>query len=198
MLQFQPQAQVAERPPCWGKSYTADSGCSSCMFRESCRDEVIRLTRQPAPAPNYQGAPQYYRPPQVQVPPPPPQARPFMPIPPPPQTIRQPVAPAMAPPPQYQAQPQPIQGATPSRIGVYGAIPDTMWGAVASVPPIFRPQMQGETFLSRLVKNVVLSLAEIFLRELMLAARQAIFPPFPRAASNQTVDVTPQKAPGVG
>lgn len=201
MLQVSQSQAVPDRPPCWGRSFNnEDQGCLACMFRISCRDEIIRLSRSAAPVTpqsqyfNFYGQPaqpnQFYRSPAVVNA----QPRPFM------SSVPQPIAPItparqpiVGQPHQAMAQ---VQHQLPySQIGWYGSIPDTMWGAVASVPPIFRPQMQGETFLLRLAKNTALVLGEIICRELMLAFRQATLPPappMPPPAAEQVVDVSPQ------
>lgn len=80
----------------------------------------------------------------------------------------------------------------PSKLGYYGYYPDQMWGAVAAVAPVWRPQQPGETFGTRAVKNMILVLLEHMFQQLMLATRQAFFPPIPESASQTTVDVTPR------
>jgi hypothetical protein len=78
-----------------------------------------------------------------------------------------------------------------SPFGFYGYAPDPMFQALATVPPMWRPQNPGETFGVRVLKNTALVLMEALLQQFMLATRQAFLPPPPRPA-DPIIDVTPQ------
>jgi hypothetical protein len=78
----------------------------------------------------------------------------------------------------------------PSSIGYYGYAPDSMWTAVAQVPPMWRPQQPGENFMTRVVKNLMLILVEHGLQQLVFATRQAFLPPPYQSAP--AIDVTPR------
>jgi hypothetical protein len=194
-------------PWCFGKKYDNDNPtCNACSFRDACRDVLmIEATKMEFPRyavpipPALVQQPQLVQMPmmmpqqmipyaQPQVAPQPwhiAQPRPFQPSP----QMRVPVPQMMMQMPQQMQmqvpQPQPqfqFQG-----LGWYGAIPDPMWGAIAMVPPIMRPQMQGEGFISRFAKNLFAVGIEMLGREVMLAARQLIFAP-----GREEIDVTPQ------
>lgn len=121
-----------------------------------------------------------------------PAPRPYIPAPPTPPAAPAPAMMPMMRPPQPQQQVLPTQQMqVPAQIvglGWYGAFYDTMWAAVASAPPVIRPQMQGETFAQRFVKNMLAALGEVAAREAMFFFRQLIFaPPIPKTE----IDVTP-------
>jgi len=62
-------------------------------------------------------------------------------------------------------------------IGIYGSVQDPMFHAIYSVPPPFRPQFQGETFMARVSKNIALRVGEAICEQALLAFRQAtLFP----------------------
>lgn len=80
----------------------------------------------------------------------------------------------------------------PSNIGYYGYYPDNMWGAVAAVAPVWRPQQTGESFGVRVMKNMALVLLEHAFQQLMFATRQAFLPPAgPPTSKDAVIDVTP-------
>ena len=196
-------------PFCYGKSYDNDSrACASCALNNPCRQEIIRvafvpqyqapvppaLVNQPAPYQPYQPyqPAQYAAPPQYQAPPW--LQKPTMP-PPPTTGYRIPVQTApVAPTPVQQvvqAAVQQIMQGGYSPIGIYGAIPDPAIAMLSSIPPIFRPQMQGESFWMRVLKNLGARLIEVLLDEAKIAVRQAVFPPPPPApvtAAQMTVE----------
>lgn len=150
----------------------------------------------PPPPPAYSTQqPAQYRPPPWQAPTPPS----------PPSSFRVPVQTAPLPQaPQYaqgvgqQVAPWapvhfPIPAALPySRFGYYGYYPDQMWASVASVAPVWRPQQPGESFGTRVIKNMGLVLLEHAFQQLMFATRQAFLPPIPEMmpASQQVIDLT--------
>jgi len=196
----------------------ASKECSRCLFNTQCRQEVIRMIAQPyvlpqsvvqqptgpfyatgpAPAPFMPGA--YY----VQTAAPQIRPQPWAPPVPPGYRTAVPSAPVQTAAPQ--PMPQYVQGQMPqppwapmhfpippslpsSTVGYYGYAPDSMWAAVAQVPPMWRPQQPGENFPTRVVKNLMLVLLEQGLQQLVFATRQAFLPPAYRQP--QTVDVTP-------
>lgn len=71
------------------------------------------------------------------------------------------------------------QGLNFSALGYYGYAPDNMWGAMASVPPMWRPQQPGESFARRWAVNVGLNATETILQQLLLGVRQMFMPPMP-------------------
>lgn len=159
----------------------------------------------PVPAPYNPGAFQV----PVQVAPPPAQWRPPAPTwpapaptawtPAPPRVPVQPVqfaatAPPATPPssPNYMGTYQIPAGMPYSPLGYYGYAPDPMFQMLAAVPPMWRPQQLGESFGSRVMKNMALVLLEETFSQLMLATRQAFLPPPPPRAQEAVIDVTPR------
>lgn len=182
---------VGNRPPCWGRPDVYDAGdreCRGCGFQTTCRAQVIKLTPTQQISPVNSPAPYYttYAPyaPQPAVQPAPVPAPVPAPI-----TRYQPPAPApMMPvaPPTYTA---PVKVATQPTQTVhpqvhqqmlaqdwYGRMQDPLFFTVLSPPP-FRPQMQGENFGERVLKNLALDLAAMAAGHLMLALRQMLLPP---------------------
>jgi hypothetical protein len=84
------------------------------------------------------------------------------------------------------------QGLPYSPLGYYGYYPDQIWGALASVPPVWRPQQPGETFGARAFKNLFLVLMEKAFEQGMFTTRQMFLPPAPPKAAGAVVDVTPK------
>jgi hypothetical protein len=85
-----------------------------------------------------------------------------------------------------------LQNQAYTPIGVYGAVQDPAIGMISSMPLVLRPQMSGETFLTRVMKNLALAFIETFANELKIGVRQATLPPAPRQilpASQRTVEV---------
>jgi len=70
-------------------------------------------------------------------------------------------------------------GLVPSQLGFYGYAPDQMWNALASVPPMWRPQQPGETFARRWAVNIGLNAFETLIQQLLLGVRQMFMPPAP-------------------
>lgn len=179
-------------PSCWGRvdSYNSeDRECRGCGFQNTCRNQVIKLTlnnqqaipQMPIPAP------QYYSSYQPAVAPAPNYTLPTHHAPAPIVTRYVPPQPAPIPvyqsprPPVHQqqqmAQPQQPQQQIPA-VDWYGRTQDPLFFHVLSPPP-FRPQMPGEQFGERLMKNIILDIATLFFGHLMLGARQMILPPQP-------------------
>jgi len=90
--------------------------------------------------------------------------------------------------PQMQGNPfQMITLAQPTAaVGWYGAVPDPMMHLLGASAPPFRPQVQGETFMTRLLKNMMLAAGEALLDQAKLGLRQVVWlPEIPE------MDVTP-------
>lgn len=171
------------RPGCWGRPDVFDAGdreCRGCGFQATCRAQVIKLTPNQqvpvtTPAPYYASYAPYAQQSNVQ---PAPAPAPIMRYQPPlPAPMPVPVAP-----PQYTApvrvatQPtQPAQQPAPAQ-DWYGRMQDPLFFTVLSPPP-FRPQMQGENFGERVLKNLALDLAAMAAGHMMLALRQMLLPP---------------------
>lgn len=200
---------TGNRPGCWGRAdvYDADNKeCRGCGFQETCRSQVIKtisahqvavpqVSNVPQYSPQYPGFPQqqqqYAVPQQTQQAPvwQPQQLQPraFVPAPTYAAPTRvgppQPVPPA--PVPQQQVQPQP--GMVPA--DWYGRMQDPLFFQILSPPP-FRGQMQGETFMERVGKNMLLDLGTMAFFHLGLAMRQMFLPPQPVLPREK--DVTPR------
>lgn len=193
-------------PRCWGKNYTeGDRECRGCGFQESCKSEIIRngVNRQPmyqtAVPQQFQQYPQQPAP-HVQVPsyqPPArvpsrffvggPQTNQYA----PPQPVYQPQQAYQQPqyPPQYQQQ----QYAPPQNQQYgYGWVNDPMHHYVHSIPPPHRPQMPGESFGERMVKNIGLSMMESLFANMFLSIRQMMWTP---EQQNPYVDAVPLTQP---
>lgn len=189
MLQYQYGSVNAQaKPACWGRSYEeGNRECRNCGFQGSCKDEIIRAAvnrpqmYQPPQYPQYQ---QYQPPipvPQVQVP----QYQPPQP------TFARSLT-------NWQPQPQPQpqvmqQGLARTAINPAQAIPygygwlnDPMHYYIHTTPPPQRPQLPGETFMGRVVKNAGLAMMESFFASMFLAVRQMTWAPEP-----EYIDVVP-------
>lgn len=203
----------AERPKCWGHSYNSeDRECKGCPWQASCRDQVIRAAasqQHPPPQPvqspmNYNFQPMPFQPPQYGAPapyqapapapvafqPPRPLQAPqynvvaYKPPTPVPLTVPTPVVP-----PQQFPQQYPQQQA--QMVDVYGRFQDPLHYASSMAHPPYRPQMPGESFIERVLKNTALSLLESLTMQLHLALRQMVLPP--SAPRSTVVDVTPER-----
>lgn len=180
--------QIGNRPGCWGRTdvYDSDSReCRGCGFQSSCRNQVVKLTPAQAVAPvnppyysQYQApALPYVAPPPAPAPAPAPVVRYQAPAPmaptytaPAPAPVRMPAqVPTMAHPQMQQGQMQQDW---------YGRMQDPLFFTVLSPPP-FRPQMPGENFGERVVKNMLLDGVALLLGHGMLALRQMLLPPPP-------------------
>lgn len=195
-----PNGAPAGAPVCWGSAYNSeDRTCRNCPFAGTCRNEVLRkdlaarpVGVQPTPPPSpYYAAPQpvYVAPRPVNMPPP--QYSAPQPVP-----IRY-GTPGPAP---VQMQQQPPQRATPIQPAPlqygYGSFYDPMYYALGQVPEPFRPQVQGESFLERVMKNMMLAGVGAIFKEGLLAVRQLQWWPQPKeiTAGERTVDVTPARS----
>lgn len=80
-------------------------------------------------------------------------------------------------------------GLTHSNFGYYGYAPDQMWSALAAVPPMWRPQQPGETFMRRWGANTFLNMIETVLQQGLIGVRQIYLPPTPgQQQQHPTVD----------
>lgn len=194
----------SERPRCWGDSRVYDQvsrECRSCSVQNSCGDSITRarnaaqLAQNTVQIPPQTQFPQYgqsyfaqYAPPQVANPLPvmQPVAQPALvqPLPSPvPRPFAQPQAPTPMPPPitpQQIQQTRPVyQLPTPPTADRYGWLQDPLYFQIASCPPPPRPQFDGENFVSRVGKNVVLDMVESLFKQCLLGVRQLVLPPPP-------------------
>lgn len=181
--------QTGNRPSCWGRTDIYDSEdreCRNCGFQSSCRAQVIKLTPTQQTPPVNTPAPYYhsYAPYTSPQPAPAPVAAPIVKYHPP---APAPIVPAPAPvaptytAPVVKAVPAPMQQpqAVPVQQDWYGRMQDPLFFTVLSPPP-FRPQMQGESFGERVLKNLALDLTAMAAGHLMLALRQMLLPPVPK------------------
>lgn len=173
---------LGPRPPCWGTSKydNEDRECRNCGFQNTCREQTIKTktavvptvavpTAVPTPS-NYfsqfQPATAYAAPrplPAVQarpiVPPSPVPVQPAVPI---HQTV--PIQ-AVA---QHQQMPPMIQDR-------YGQFQDPMFVTIKATPGIMRPQLPGESFPERVMKNMALASLESAIGEVLLGVRQFLW-----------------------
>lgn len=210
--QYGSPGTLMERPRCWGMDAAFDLNtreCRSCSSVNSCRDQIQRSqnARRFAVAPPVGASPtaqyfQQFAPPGIPsygAPSPtviPVQAQAFAPA----ATVP---APMQAPMP-IMTQPQPpvqaIQQARPPQAPVqafpapqqygYGWLHDPLYYTAVASPPPMRPQMQGEHFFERMMKNVGLAMLESFFLQSFLAVRQLVLPPTPD--QGDTIDVPPR------
>jgi hypothetical protein len=189
------------RPVCWGKDFSeGNAECRGCPFTATCKDHIIRLNMNRTAAPPYmqpvpvplavpqQPPPFYAAYPVQQAPAPVPQIPVYGK---PPQPLVQTMPVRAAPPAQAQMVPQQAQQVLPqySRpspyIDWYGAVQDPLFYVVTTAPPLMRPQMQGESYAGRWIKNVGLSMLEAGLMHTFLAVRQLTLPPEPPQVTDQ-------------
>ena len=195
---FGTPSTAIQRPPCWGRSFEeGNRECRSCSVQGSCKDEIVR---QNVNRPMYQPTAQpYYQPTQYQqpvpyqqpAPVPVPQYQPPMAI----SSLRRAVTsipvqsyPATTPQQVPQVPQVPQQPQTQVPYG-YGWIQDPMHYYVHTTPPPLRPQMNGESFSQRMVKNIGLAMLESMFASLFLAVRQMVWEPVVKPP--RVVDVTP-------
>lgn len=182
--------------------------CRGCGFQSSCRDQIIKQTMANQPAVPNMSVPSYstqfltptpFAVPQPQQVAPPPMFHPAAyapqvpqpPQPPQPQQVpvqvmkfNPPTFPAPAAPPQMFQQPRPPQPQpVQQQMGMgmqdfYGRVQDPLFFALMQPPP-FRPQMEGETFMERFGKNLMLDLGAMACFHFGLALRQMFLPPQP-------------------
>jgi hypothetical protein len=169
-----------QRPSCWGNERFHNPNtreCRSCYFQTSCRDQILRSRGyQPAAPAVAPPAPYGYMP------------SPGYPVAPPAQPQVVPVnlaPPARAPAPQQGIYPP------PERYG-YGWLTDPMYYQMAASPPPMVPQLDGESFIERLLKNMVIDGLRSLTFQLHLATRQWVWPtPMqPTPAREQVVDTS--------
>lgn len=177
-------------PPCHGSQHKYDpthQECRQCVFQNSCRDKVEAARRGAVPVavvhnpfqpaiPQHQFQPVHQ--PQQQFHPQPAYFQP------PPQVPQNPYLQ------QYRAVPQQMQ-AIPVAQEFYGRLQDPMHYILPANPVPLRPQMQGETFMQRVVKNAVLGFGELLCFELGKMFRQMVLPPPP--PPQQEIVVQPEQ-----
>ena len=78
-----------------------------------------------------------------------------------------------------------------SALDWYGRFQDPLHYSLMTAPPPYRPQMPGESFFERVMKNVGLAMLEAVAMQGLLAVRQMVLPP--EAKSSNIIDVTPEK-----
>lgn len=180
--------------------------CRGCASTNSCRDQIQRSQNArrfavgPPPSANptaqyFQqfappGVPQYAPPPTII----PVQAQAFAPTATVPTPMHAPLAMHQQAPVQaiQQARPPqaPIQAfPAPQQYG-YGWLHDPLYYTAVASPPPMRPQMSGENFMERMMKNVGLAMLESFFLQSFLAVRQLVLPPTP--GQEDTIDVGPR------
>lgn len=159
---------LGPKPPCWGSSKydNEDRECRACGFQNTCRDYVLKSkpaqTTAPVPVASYfnQFQPQQpYAASQAITQP----AKVIVPVAPTPQIIN--IKPTT------QSQP------TPDIKDRYGQFQDPMFMSIKTTPSVMRPQLTGETFAHRIVKNMVLASVESALGEFLLGVRQLLWAP---------------------
>lgn len=207
-------APVGNRPGCWGDSRVYDSEnreCRGCGFQNSCREQVVKITMnrqqpvQQVTTPSYSHqfpTSPYAQPVQLPIPVPIQMMSQPAPIPVPVQRFQpQPPMPIPMPPPaQYQrpVQQQPSQHFAPQSFSYdwYGRHQDPLYFTITTSPPPFRPQMEGETFVERVLKNLILDMGSIAAFHIGLALRQMFLPPKAQqiGSSGQVVDGVVQRA----
>jgi hypothetical protein len=199
-------SQSGNRPGCWGRADTFDTEsreCRGCGFQITCRSQVINQTlNQQQTVPQVSTLPSYYSiqphaqqpyavPKQVaqapvpfQAPPAPaPVAAVTRYVPPPAPLPTTMTAPYSAPPRTIQQQPPPQMQQMPQQHpqmtqDFYGRMQDPLFFQILGSPP-FRPQMPGENFGERVVKNLLLDLGTMAFFHAGLALRQMFLPPKP-------------------
>lgn len=181
-------APVVERPRCWGRSYDeVSSECRRCGFQNSCKEDIIRanmgrpmVPQQPqygstmyGPAPTspyavpQNVAPIVYQPQQALQP------RPMQ----MPQAVLAPQQQQQAPQVAQEVAQRAMMANTVVQQPPYGWLHDPLYYTMAATPPPVRPQMQGESFTERVVKNAGLAMVEALFGQCFLAVRQLVLPP---------------------
>lgn len=179
-----------ERPRCWGDEQVRDPlarECRVCPTTNSCGEQIVRIRNNRLLASNTVGAPQQpqnfgvsyfaqFAPPQMQNP-----------LPQQPQMMQQPRPVQPMQPQPVPIQPQQLMPARPfvpqfpqpPTVDRYGWIQDPLYHTIAACPPPPRPQFAGENFVTRVGKNILLDMAESFLKQCLFGVRQLVLPPNP-------------------
>lgn len=167
---------VASTPPCYANPKLfdiADQECRQCSHYVGCRDAVASIN---AAAMRQQSQAQAPAPNQVQVLQPAPTQRSFWTS----QVQPKPQRPTI-----WHQQDEPVSNVAQYHQycrDTFGRLNDPLHMYIANCPVPPRPQMEGETFASRVGKNVLLTLLEALFGQLLLSVRQAVWPPSPKAA----------------
>lgn len=208
--------QSRNRPGCWGRTDIYDSEnreCRGCGFQSTCQNQVIKtiqsaqptvpqVSQSHSPYSPFQHQPQQYSIPQsaFRVPtpapfsPPVPSYVPQAPLPAPYAVpTRIPVVPPAPMPQMHAAQMQPQMTQMPTQMPMtgaqdfYGRVQDPLFFPVMNAPP-FRPQLPGETFGERFLKNLFLDLGTMAAFHVGLALRQMILPPQPKLPDEKIIN----------
>ena len=168
-----------DRPRCFGDERYHNPNtreCRACTVQMSCRDQIVRARNYQAVAPPPPVSPYQQTGYAPQVP---------MTGPAPLQVIQQPQSYS----PQVRQQPAGVFPAPP-QYG-YGWLTDPMYYSMAASPPPMIPQLEAETFVERLGKNMMIDALRSLTWQLHLAARQWVWPtPEPKMGETST-EVTP-------
>lgn len=163
------KTSASPKPPCWGTSKfdNEDRECRACGYQHTCREQTIKAKAAQAPTPATSYFSQFqpavpYAAPQTIV-----QA---------PQTTPIPVAPRVVPIPTQQV-PQAAPPISPGIQDRYGQFQDPMFATLKSSPSVMRPQLPGEQFHQRVMKNMALAGVEAALGEVLLGVRQFLWTP---------------------
>lgn len=171
---------LGPRPPCWGTSKydNEDRECRNCGFQNTCREQTIKAKTAMVPTAavpvavptpsnyfsQFQPATAYAAP----RPLPAVQARPIVPPAPPAIPVQQ-VVPIQ---PIAQQHQQQMSQIVQDR---YGQFQDPMFVTIKATPGIMRPQLPGESFPERVMKNMALASLESAIGEVLLGVRQFLW-----------------------
>jgi hypothetical protein len=198
-----PGGTLVERPRCWGMEAAFDitsRECRGCAATNSCRDQIQRTQNARrfavAPPAGVNQTAQFF---QQFAPQPtviPVHAQAFAPT----ATAQAPVPAPLPVVHQMPFQQQAIQQARPPQAPVqafpspsqygYGWLHDPLYYTAVASPPPMRPQLDGESFFERMMKNVGLAMLESFFLQSFLAVRQLVIPPGPN--QGEPTDITPK------
>lgn len=170
----------SQRPNCWSDARYFNPNtreCRGCSFVTSCRDEITRIqNRQVSPYGGYQ-TPAPNMPVQQQAMPTSQFGVPARQVPAVQSPVNQPVISAYPAPQRYQ----------------YGWLTDPLYYTMQASPPPMRPQLDGESFMERMFKNMALDASASAVANVYWAIRQAVLAPEP--VPNQMVEVSPLPDP---
>jgi hypothetical protein len=169
----------SQRPNCWSDARYFNPNtreCRGCSFVTSCRDEITRIQNRSVsnypyqtPAPTQQPSPM----PAQQI------GLPNRQVPAVQSPVNQPVISAYPAPQRYQ----------------YGWLSDPLYYTMQASPPPMRPQLEGESFMERMFKNMALDASASAVANVYWAIRQAVLAPESLPQVQQMADVSAQKDP---
>lgn len=160
------QTPVQQQVPAYGNAY----------FAQYAPPQVAQPLPVIQPATSYQPPPTYQAPATYQTTQVPVQVRPVQPTPAPVQPVPVQTVQTGAQMMQRPAYP-PLPVAPPA--DRYGWMADPLYYTIAATPVPPRPQYEGETFVARVGKNMMLDMAESFFKQCLLGIRQVVLPPDP-------------------